>query len=149
LGVALATGEGVLFTVTDDVVFDTEQPALSVTVTLYTPACPVAMLEREGFCVVDEKLEGPLHEYVYGDAPPLGVAVRFSVLPAQIGLGVAPAVTARSLVTATEDVVPVPLQPFASVTVTLYTPPSGTAIDARAGFWFVELKLLGPLHEYV
>lgn len=79
----LAVGEeGIGLTTTVVVPAIPGQP-LIVAVTEYVPAAPAFTLEMEGFCNVDEKLLGPLHEYV---APVTVLAVRFNVEPAQTGL---------------------------------------------------------------
>ena len=97
----------------------------------------------DGFCVADEKLFGPLHEYV---APATLLAVRFKVDPAQIGelldaVGAAGVGFTVTTVVATELVQP------ATVAVTEYVPLAATVAAAIVGFCVADEKLLGPLHE--
>lgn len=66
-----------------------------------------------GFCKVDVKLFGPLHEY---EAPATVVTFKLMVLPSHTGL-VPPAVIAGVRFTVTEVVPAVPVQPL-TVTVT-------------------------------
>jgi hypothetical protein len=71
---------------------------------------------------------------VYGVTPPDGDEVKLSVLPTQIGLGVALAPSEKLGLTVTDEVVAVAVQPFASVTVTLYTPEWLVVTLERVGF---------------
>lgn len=55
----------------------------TLAVTEYVPLAATVAPAIDGFCELDEKLFGPVHEYV---APATGVAVRFNVEPAHNGL---------------------------------------------------------------
>ena len=94
------------------------------------------------------KVFGPVHAYLNEPVPPLAVVVRFNVLPAQIGPLLPIAVIAGNGFTVAVIVfVPVAPHPLASVTLRLYTPLAAVVADVIDGFWLVELKVFGPVHE--
>ena len=66
------------------------------------------------------------HEYVYGDVPPLGLAVRVADPPLQTAGEFT--LTAGGVFTVKEPE-PEPVHPFESVTVTLYVPAVEAEID--------------------
>ena len=117
----------------------------TVAVTEYVPDAAVVAPAIEGFCVEEEKLFGPVHEYV---APAMVLAVKFNVKPAQIGLLLLAAGAAGAGLTVTIVVPAEPVQP-AMVAVTEYVPEAATVAAAIVGFCEEEEKLLGPVQEYV
>jgi hypothetical protein len=95
-----------------------------------------------GFCEVEVKLLGPVHEYV---APDNVLAVKLKVLPEQTGV-LLPPVGADGIEFTVTEVVPTgPTQP-ATVAVTEYVPDATVVADPIVGFCEVEVKLLGPVH---
>jgi len=136
--------DGIGFTVTLVVPAAEVQP-LTVTVTEYVPPFAVVELAIVGFCSDEVKLFGPLHEYV----APLTVGVDSEIVaPAQYG-PVFDAVGVEGIGFTTTLVVPAAeVQPL-TVTVTEYVPPFAVVELAIVGFCSDEVKLFGPLHEYV
>jgi hypothetical protein len=109
-------GAGVGFTTTVVVAGELAHPLFATTV--YVPAAASVTAAIVGFCNVELKLFGPVHEYV---APAIVLAVRFKVDPTQTGLlldavGVAGAEFTVAVVVAGALVHP------ATVTVTEYVP---------------------------
>ena len=95
-----------------------------------------------GFCEVEVKLFGPLHEYV---APPIVLAVSDKVFPEQTG-ELLPATGAEGSGVMVTVVVPVgPTHPAADVAVTEYVPASAEVAAVMTGFCVVEVKLFGPV----
>jgi hypothetical protein len=135
---------GIGFTVTTVVAFVLVQPA-TVTFTEYVPLAATVAPAMEGFCVAEEKLFGPLQEYV---APAILLAVKFSVEPAQIGELLEAVGGAGVGLTVTTVVPALPVHP-ATVAVTEYVPLAATVAFAMEGFCVAEEKLFGPLHVYV
>ena len=81
----LLDGDGVAgtgLTVTEVVPAGLVHP-FTVTVTEYVPLAATVAFAIEGFCNVEKKRFGPIHEYV---APTTLLAFKFKVLPAQSGL---------------------------------------------------------------
>lgn len=117
-GEAVTLTVGLGFTVTTTLLVAV-QPEL-VTVTVYVV---VAVGLALGFAVVELNPAGLLdHEYVYPPAPPVpvGEPPRFVVAPLQIARALpASAASGVDPVTVT-DTDPLTVQPFASVTVTIY-----------------------------
>jgi hypothetical protein len=66
---------GVVVAVTVTVLVTGEQFELSETATVYTPAALTV-----GDCEVDVKLLGPVQLYVYGGLPPVGLAVKVTLV---------------------------------------------------------------------
>jgi hypothetical protein len=94
-----------------------------------------------GFCNVEEKLFGPVHEY---EIPP--VALRFRVVPEQTGplleaRGIGNEFTVKFIDVSAEHV-------FTSVTVTVYVPEFAVVVFEIEGFCAVDVNPEGPLHEY-
>ena len=118
---------------------------LTVAVTLYNPVAAVVALAIVGFCKVDVKPLGPVQAYV---APVTVEAVRFKVLPAQIGPPF-PAVGAVGIALTVAVVVPAVLVHPLTVAVTLYNPVAAVVALAIVGFCKVDVKLLGPVQAYV
>ena len=84
-----------------------------------------------GFCKVEVKLLGPLHEYV---APPMAPAVKLKVLPEHT-VELLPAMGAEGRGVMITAVVPAePVHPSAEVAVTEYVPPPADVIAAITGF---------------
>lgn len=78
---------------------------------------------------------------------PVEDAERLSVVPTHRGVGVAEAVGAAGVgFTVTETVPTAPVHPPVAA-VTEYVPPAAVVATANEGFWLVEVKLLGPVHE--
>ena len=96
-----------------------------------------------GFCTAEEKLFGPLQEYV---APAMLLAVRLSVDPAQIG-ELLDAVGAAGIGLTVTAVVAFVLVHPATVTFTEYVPVAAVVAAAILGFCVAEEKLFGPVHE--
>ena len=135
---------GVAFTTTATVPTAEVHPFV-VTVTLYVPDIAVVALVITGFCTDEEKLFGPVHEYV---APATAAVERLIVLPEQTG-ELLFAVGVAGVVLTTTAVVPMPeVQPLV-VTVTLYVPAIAAVALVITGFCTEEEKLFGPVHEYV
>lgn len=133
---------GVVLTATT-VVPTPEVHPLTVVVTLYVPAIATVALVRVGFCAVEAKADGPVHEYV---APATAGVERLMVLPVHTGV-LLDAVGVAGVVFTTTTVVPTPeVHPFA-VTVTLYVPAIAVVAFARVGFCNAEAKEEGPVHE--
>src|SRR6185369_15835177 len=59
------------------------------------------------------------------------------------------AVGVAGIALTTTFVLPAALVQPLTVTVTLYVPPSAVAALLRVGFWSVDVKPFGPVHEYV
>src|ERR1043166_9700515 len=132
------------FTVTFVVPAAEVQP-LTVIVTEYVPASAVVALERVGFCCAEMKPFGPVHAYV---APLTNAVESEMVAPSQYGPPLL-AVGVAGVAWTTNVVVPAgEVQPF-TVTVTEYVPASAVVAFERVGFCCVEVKLFGPVHEYV
>ena len=109
------------------------------------PVAAVVALVIVGFWDEELKLLGPDHEYV---APDTVVAYKFNVEPAQIdppvlAVGAEGIALTVAAVVAAEEVQPL------TVAVTLYVPVIAVVALGRVGFWAVDVKLLGPVHEYV
>ena len=99
----------------------------------------------DGFCTDEEKLLGPLHEYV---APAIAEAVRFNVEPAHTG-ELDDAVGAAGVAFTVTAAVPAALvQPF-TVTVNEYVPVAAVVAAAMVGFCSADEKLFGPVQLYV
>jgi hypothetical protein len=96
-----------------------------------------------GFCVAEEKLFGPVQLYV---APAIVLAVKLSVLPAQIGELLAAVGAPGMGFTVTATVPAGPVHP-ATVAVTEYVPVAAVVAEAMLGFCVAEVKLLGPVQE--
>jgi hypothetical protein len=96
-----------------------------------------------GFCDEEVKLLGPVQAYV---ALATVLDVKFSVLPAQMGL-LLPAVGAAGVgFTVTETVPLVLVQPL-TVTLTEYVPDSAVVAFGMEGFCVEEVNPFGPVHE--
>ena len=95
---------------------ETVHPLLSVTVTVYVPASAAVTLETVGLAAAEVKPLGPDQLYVYPGVPPDGFDIRLSVVPVQTGLLLDGA--AASVFISFTVRLAVPVQPFASVTVT-------------------------------
>jgi len=135
---------GIGLTVTVTVPAGPVHPA-TVAVTEYVPLAAVVAFAMEGFCDEEEKPFGPVHEYV---APTILLAVKFKVLPAQIG-ELLPAVGAAGIALTVTVTVPAgPVHP-ATVAVTEYVPVAAVVAFAMEGFCEDEEKPFGPVHEYV
>ena len=98
-----------------------------------------------GFCSEEENPFGPVHEYV---APTILLAVKFNVLPAQIG-ELLPAVGAPGVGLTVTVTVPVALLHPLTVTVSEYVPPAASATLVMEGFCKPDENPFGPVHEYV
>lgn len=117
-----------------------KQPG-TVALTEYVPAAAAVTPAIEGFCEEDEKLFGPVQEYV---ALAMALAVRFNFVPVQTGL-LLPAVGADGGGFTTTAVVPAgPVHPL-TVTVTEYVPASASTALAMEGFCEEDEKLFGPV----
>ena len=137
-------GDGMAFTVATVVAAVDVQPP-TVTVTLYVPDAAVVAFGIVGFCWLDVKALGPVHEYV---APVTVEAVRLRVWPAQMG-PLLPAVGADGMaLTVAFVVAAVDVHPL-TVTVTLYVPVAAVVAFGIDGFCWLDVKPLGPIHEYV
>jgi len=134
-----AAGVGVMLTVV--VAAALGQP-LTVAVTEYVPSAATVTPGIEGFCDADEKLLGPVHEYV---APATVLAVKLSVEPSQIGLLLL-AVGAVGIGLTVTAVVPAALVQPLTVTVTEYVPLAAVVAPEIEGFWVDEEKVFGPVH---
>src|ERR1041384_3792322 len=117
----LAVGFAGVALTTTSVLPAAEVQPFTVTITEYVPASAVVAFARVGFCCVEVKPFGPVHEYV---APVTADVESAIVPPAQYGPGV---------------------QPF-TVIVTEYVPASAVVALARVGFCCVEVKPFGPVH---
>ena len=137
-----AGAAGIGLTVTATVPAVPVQPA-TVAVTEYVPLAATVAPTMLGFCEEDVKPFGPVHEYV---APTILLAVRFSVLPAQIGLLLDAVGAAGIPFTVTRTVPAMPVQP-ATVAVTEYVPLAAVVAPAMLGFCVEDVKLFGPVHE--
>ena len=99
-------------------------------ITEYVPVAAVVAPEIVGFCNVDVKLLGPVHEYVN----PVVVAVSESVLPEHIG-ALVPAVGVAGGAFTVTLVVPFALKhPSADIAVTVYVPLLEVAAVLMTGF---------------
>jgi hypothetical protein len=114
-----------------------------VAVTEYVPDAAVVAAPMLGFCEVEVKLFGPVHEY---EAPEIVLAVSDKVFPEQIGMLLPPTGAAGIRFTVTEVVPAGPTQP-ATVAVTEYVPDVAVVAAPIVGFCEMELKLFGPVHE--
>ncbi|MBI3509154.1 MAG: hypothetical protein HY064_00710, partial [Bacteroidetes bacterium] len=135
-------GDGTGFTVTTVVAFVLVHPA-TVTFTEYVPVAATVAPAIEGFCDDDEKLFGPVHEYV---APATKLDVRFKVDPAQIG-ELLDAVGGDGTGFTVTTVVALLLVHPATVTFTEYVPLAATVAPAIEGFCDDDEKLFGPVQE--
>src|SRR5204863_158936 len=118
---------------------------LAVIVTEYVPASAVVALERVGFCWVDVKPFGPVHEYV---APLTNAVESEMVAPSQYGPPLLAVGVAGAALTTTFVVPAAEVHPF-TVIVTEYVPASAVVALERVGFCCVDVKPFGPVHEYV
>src|SRR5213594_2132854 len=135
---------GIGLTVTGVVPAVEVQP-LTVAVTEYVPAIAVVEFTMVGFCRLEVKPFGPVHEYV---APLIVEALSWIVAPAQYG-PVLEAVGALGIVLTVTGVVPaVEVQPL-TVAVTEYVPDIAAVEFAIVGFCRLDVKPFGPVHEYV
>jgi hypothetical protein len=132
---------GAAFTVTFTV--EVEEQPFAVTVTVYVPLAAVVAEAIVGFCNAEVNPFGPLQAYV---APAAVVAVKFKLVPAQMG-EFEPAVVVGIALTVTFTV-EVEEQPFA-VTVTVYVPLAAVVAEAMVGFCNADVNPFGPLHAYV
>ncbi len=109
------------------------------------PAFAVVALAMVGFCRLEVKAFGPVHEYV---APTMVEAVSEIVAPSQYG-PVLDAVGVAGLALTVTDVVPASeVQPL-TVAVTEYVPAFAVVAFEMVGFCRLEVKAFGPVHEYV
>jgi hypothetical protein len=119
---------GIGFTTTTIVPAGPAQPT-TVAVTLYVPDANTVAPTIDGFCNAELKLFGPVQEYV---APAIKLAVKFKVLPSQIG-PLLPAVGAIGVGFTTTRVVAGELeQPLFATTV--YVPDASNVVLAMNGF---------------
>ena len=118
---------------------------LTVIVTEYAPASVTVAFARVGFWSADVKPFGPVHEYV---APATAAVESWIVAPSQYGPPFEAVGVAGIALTTTFVVPAAEVQPF-TVTVTEYVPASASVAFGRVGFWSVEVKPFGPVHEYV
>jgi hypothetical protein len=109
------------------------------------PASAVVAFKRVGFCCAEVKLFGPVHEYV---APDTNAVDSEIVAPSQYGPPLLAVGVAGIALTMTFVVPAAEVQPF-TVIVTEYVPASAVVAFKRAGFCCAEVKLFGPVHEYV
>ena len=87
---------------------------------------------NEGFCEEELKPFGPVHEYV--EPPPAFVVLREIVPPSHKLVGVADAGGVAGLELIATVVIEVLVQPFASVTFTVYVPAAAVVTLVRDGF---------------
>src|SRR5438552_1119365 len=121
-----------------------EVQPLTVMESEYVPAKAVVAFARVGFCSEEVKPLGPVHAYV---APATAGVVSEIVPPTQTAPPLLAAGVAGIGLTATVVLPGVEVQPLKSVTE--YVPAFAIVALARVGFWSVEVKPFGPLHEYV
>jgi len=141
----LELAEGVVgnvFTTTSVVPATLEQPS-AVALTLYVPLADAVGLATVGFCSVDAKPFGPVHEYV---APATVLEVRFNALPTQTGV-FEPATGVAGMPFTTTLVLPTRLAQPLTVAMTLYGPLAAKVGLAMVGFCSVDAKPLGPVQE--
>ncbi len=120
--------EGVVFTVTAIVEGELAHPLLMTSV--YVPAAAAVTFVMEGFCSVDVKLFGPVHEYV---APETKLDVRFNVLPVQTGELLVTVGAAGGVFTAHTTVPTELVQPLTD-TVREYVPAAAAVAPGMVGF---------------
>src|SRR6266516_106203 len=141
----LAAGVAGVALTTTFVVPAAEVQPLTVMVTEYVPASAVVAFERVGFCCAEVKLFGPVQEYV----APLTNAVESEIVaPSQYGPPLL-AVGVAGVAFTTTFVVPAAEGQPLTVIVTEYVPASAVVAFERVGFCCAEVKLFGPVHEYV
>lgn len=119
-------------------------PQLFVAVSVYAPAAAVDTVNDAGDSRVEEKLFGPLQEK---DVAPVAVPVRVSGAPLHRLVADGEADTLAGVVLIVIAVVVVVVLPQLLVAVSVYIPAAAVPTVNAAGFWSVEVKLLGPLHE--
>jgi hypothetical protein len=122
-----------------------EGQPFTVMATEYVPASAEVALGRVGFWSADVKPFGPVHAYV---APATAGVESEIVEPVQNGPPFEAVGVDGIGFTATFVVPAADVQPF-TVTVTEYVPASAVVALGRVGFWRAEVKLFGPVHEYV
>jgi len=135
---------GIVFTTTEVVPSGPVHPNI-VADTEYVPEFAVVTLARVGFCDEEIKPAGPFQEYVV----PSELAVKLSVTPVHTGL-LLDAIGAEGVWFIVATVVPAELGGHApSVAITEYVPFAAVVTPAMEGFCEEEVKLFGPVQEYV
>ena len=107
------------------------------------PAPATAILAIVGFCAVEASPLGPLQFQLVAS---VAFPAKVNEAPAQIGFGLADAVTDDGIVfTVTEAVVTAVAGPHALLAVNVYMPASAVDIVVIVGLCKVDAKLFGPL----
>jgi hypothetical protein len=96
-----------------------------------------------GFCNADEKLFGPVHEYV---APATAAVLRFKAVPVQTG-ELLLAVGVAGIGFTMTAIVPAALVHPLTVVVIEYVPAAKTVAPTIVGFCNADEKLFGPVQE--